>query len=454
MRVLVAAAECSPLARTGGLGEAVAGLAGAIARSGIDVTVVIPRYRHLNDLGARQRGPSPSGALWSITGGDFPVLLVDDPESFDRAGIYGPSPGSGYEDQWRRFGRFSATVRTLAADYDLLHLHDAHTGPAALHAPVPTVFTIHNASYPILGPLPRTAKLVDASAEDVTPGGDLEWYGQAHFLKAGIAGADAVTTVSPTFARRLVADPSLSGGLDGVIKALARPISGILNGIEAGAWDPAADPSLPAPFSESRLAGRAKARNALRKRSGLDRGRMLSGMVTRLTEQKGIALLEPLIDQLVEEGYRFAIVGNGDLDAMVDGWARGHPDAVWHAPYTEELARLVSAGADTFLMPSRFEPCGLGQMYAMRYGAVPVVRLTGGLADTVIDLDEDPGRATGFGFRSFTPASLVKTIRRAGRILTHHPDTWRRLQRRGMSTDFSWDRASERYLNVYRSLGG
>lgn len=452
MRVLLAAAECSPLARTGGLGEAVAGLAGALRRSGIDITVVIPRYRHLAGLGVEQDGPSPARATWRFDGGDLPVLMVDDPESFDRPGIYGPDPGSGYDDQWFRFGRFSATVRRLAIGYDLLHLHDAHTGPAALHAPVPTIFTIHNALYPILGPLDDTARLVSADTDDRAPGGPLEWYGQAHFLKAGVVGAGAVTTVSPTFARELGTDPSLSGGLDGVINALKRPMTGILNGIDNTSWNPDCDPALPMPFSRNQPAGREAAKRSVMELSGFDGGRMLLGMVTRLTDQKGIALLEPSIDRLVEERYRLVVVGNGDLDGMVDGWAARHPGAVWHAPYTEDLARLVSAGIDAFLMPSRFEPCGLGQMYAIRYGAVPIVRLTGGLADTVIDLDEEPQRATGFGFRSFTPEDVLKTIRRAGRIFTHHPDDWRRLQVNGMSTDFSWDEAAALYLDVYKSV--
>ena len=452
MRVLLAAAECSPLARTGGLGEAVAGLAGALRRYGTDVTVVIPRYRHLAGLGVELGGASAARAVWRVESGDVPVLMVDDPECFDRPGIYGPDPGSGYDDQWRRFGRFSVAVRNLADGYDVLHLHDAHTGPAALDAPIPTVFTIHNALYPILGPMEDTARLLGANAQDRWPGGALEWYGQAHFLKAGMARASAVTTVSPTFARELGADPSLSGGLDGVVNALERPPIGILNGIDTASWDPASDPVLPAPFSVSRPVGREAARREVMQRSGLAGGRMLLGMVTRLTEQKGIALLEPSIDILVEDGYRLAVVGNGDLDVMVDGWVGRHPGSVWHTPYTEQLARLVSAGCDAFLMPSRFEPCGLGQMYAMRYGAVPVVRLTGGLADTVTDLDEHPESATGFGFRSFTPESLLKTIRRAGRVFTHHPAEWRRMQQEGMSTDFSWDRASRRYLSLFRSL--
>ena len=453
MQVLIAAAECSPLARTGGLGEAVAGLAGALGKSGVDVTVAIPRYRHLGGLGVEEEAPGPARAIVRLERDGVPVLLVDDPPSFDRAGIYGPDPGSGYEDQWQRFGRFSATVRELASGYDLLHLHDAHTGPAALHSPVPTVFTVHNALYPILGPLEEAGDLVGATLDDRGPGGPIEWYGQAHFLKAGLVSADAVTTVSPTFARELAADPSLSGGLDGVIRALEQPVVGILNGIDTVSWDPSNDPALPAPFTGADPRGRDEARHAILERSGLDRGRMLLGMVTRLTDQKGIALLDPSIDRLVEEGFRLAVVGNGDLDGMVDGWVARNPESVWHAPYTEDLARLVSAGIDSFLMPSRFEPCGLGQMYAMRYGAISVVRLTGGLADTVVDLDEDPPRATGFGFRSFTPESLLKTVRRAGRIFIRHPRTWCRLRHNAMSADFSLDIAAARYLEVYRSVG-
>ena len=317
---------------------------------------------------------------------------------------------------------------------------------------MPVVFTIHNALYPILGPLDEAADLVGADADDRTPGGPIEWYGQAHFLKAGLASADAVTTVSPTFARELSADPSLSGGLEGVINALGHPVVGILNGIDSASWDPSRDPALPLPFSTTRLQGREEARRAILERSGLDPGRMLLGMVTRLTDQKGIALLDPSIDRLVEEGFRLAVVGNGDLDGMVDGWVARNPGSVWHAPYSEDLARLVSAGVDAFLMPSRFEPCGLGQMYAMHYGAVPIVRITGGLADTVVDLDEDPRRATGFGFRSFTPESLIKTIRRAGRIFAHHPVEWRRMQANAMSTDFSWNRAAAGYVDVYQAV--
>lgn len=444
----MAAAECSPLARTGGLGEAVAGLGRALTNAGIDTTVALPRYRHLADLGA----PDTDESVWRLDQDGMTVLLVDDPWAFDRPGIYGPEPGTGYDDQWARFGRFSARIRSMAADYDVVHLHDGHVGPAALDSPTPTVFTIHNASYSILGPMAEAAELLAADASAIALGGPLEWFGQANYLKAGIVEAQAVTTVSPTFARQLLDEPDVSGGMSGVLAARGEPPIGILNGIDTVSWDPRTDPSLPEPFSKGRLGGRTRATGTLLARSGLATDGMLLGAVTRLAEQKGIGLLDPHIDTLVGEGYRFAIVGNGELDPMVDAWTARHPTAVWHVPYAEDLARLLSAGVDAYLMPSRFEPCGLGQMYAMRYGAPPIVRLTGGLADTVVDLDEHPAEATGFGFRTFGPEPLLKTIRRARRVFEKHRADWRRLQRNGMSTDFSWDRAALRYLDVYRSV--
>ena len=453
MRVLLASAECSPLARTGGLGEAVAGLGAGLRRMGVEATAVIPGYRHLTGLGEPAgRAPGPAAGLRRTESGELPVLLVDDPESFDRPGIYGPEPGSGYEDQWRRFGRFSAAVREMSAGYDLLHLHDGHCGPAALSAPVPTVFTVHNGAYFILGPLRETSRLMGATAGERSPGGELEWFGKANFLKAGVAGAGAVTAVSPAYARELMTDTEASGGLLGVLTYRESPVTGILNGIDTDSWDPERDPALPAVFSKERLAGRAEARRALLERTGLEDGEMVLGAVTRISGQKGIYLLHPLIDDLTAEGLRFVFVGGGDMEWMADEWAERHPGAVRRLPYEEGLARLTCAGADAFLMPSHFEPCGLGQMYAMRYGAPPIVRLTGGLADTVFDLDEHPERATGFGFRTLQPESLAKTIRRALRVFQRHPSEWQRLQRNGMSADFSWTAPAAQYAALYQTL--
>ncbi|MDH3305954.1 MAG: glycogen/starch synthase [Acidimicrobiia bacterium] len=449
MRVLIAASEFSPWARTGGLGEAVAGIAHGVASGGHHVTAVIPRYRHLKDIGVPAEPIDGIGPMFTHDEGNVQLLLVDDPVAFDRAGIYGDRPGTGYDDQWVRFGRFSNTVRQLAAGFDVLHLHDAHTGAAALGAPCPTVFTIHNAAYPIIGPLDAARALVGAAGADAEPGGALEWYGEANFLKAGMVAATVVTTVSPSFATQLLEDPTVSNGLHGVLRARSNPIVGIINGIDPEAWDAETDPMLPKPYSSKALAGKKRSRKALlEKVGGLDPG-LIFGNVGRMTEQKGLGLLEDSIDELVAEGARFVLAGSGELDDKVDAWAAQHPNAVWHGEYNEQLNRLIVAGSDAYLMPSRFEPCGIGQMYAMRYGSVPVVRLTGGLADTVIDLDERPGAATGFGFRAFDPMELTKTIRRAMRIHADHQDLWTDLQRRGMETDFSWAQAARRYVDVY-----
>ncbi len=451
MKVLISASELSPFARTGGLGEAIAGIAQGVAGLGHDVTVVIPAYRHLRDEGEVAEEAGATFRTWEH--GAYRVMALDEPELFDRPGIYGDHAGSAYEDQWRRFGQLAAMTGRLATRFDVLHLHDAHTGPAALAAPVPTVFTIHNAAYGIDGPLDEVRALIGAPAAAMTAAGPLEWWGAASFLKAGIVGADLVTTVSPSFALQLADDDTISGGMDVVIRSLPQPVRGILNGIDERVWDPQNDPALPAPYSAVDPTGRAASRRRLIELAGLDDGFLL-GNVGRMSEQKGLGLLDAHLDELVRDDVRLVLVGSGELDGMVDEWAGRHPRSVWHAPYREDLSRLVSAGTDGYLMPSRFEPCGIGQMYAMRYGSVPIVRLTGGLADTVIDIDEHPDAATGFGFRLFEPIELAKTIRRARRTMDRDEDAWGELMRRGMTTDFSWDNAARHYELAYEDAFG
>ena len=443
MRILIAAAEFSPLARTGGLGEAVAGLAQALARTGHDVSVAMPRYQHLQALGEEEHiGPV---AVWRHVEGGVTVLLIDDPDAFDRPGIYGPRAGAAYDDQWWRFGRFSAAVRKLAAGFDILHIQDGHPGPAALESPVPAVLTIHNAAYSIAGPAAQSAAAADLSPSYAAPMAPMEWFGGANFLKAGIIGAAQVSTVSPSFARQIATDPDVSSGMDRLLDG--REVTGIVNGIDTTEWDPDNDPFLPAPIGPD-LTGRKTARAVLLDDLGIEEG-VVFGNVGRMAEQKGLGLLSPDLDRLVAEGARFIFVGNGELDDLVDDWVASHPNAVAHVPFTPALAHLIPAGADAYLMPSRFEPCGIGQMYAMRYGAVPVVRFTGGLADTVADIDEHPTTGTGIGFRPFLANELTKTIRRAMRLI----DTplWRRMQNNGMERDFSWDVAARKYVELYES---
>lgn len=448
MKVLIAAAECTPLARTGGLGEAVAGLAHALTDEDIDVTVAIPRYRHLASLGRPASGAAP---VYRTDLEGVPLLLVDDPEAFDREGIYGPHPGAVYDDEWWRWSRFSRHVAQLAADFDVLHVHDAHPAAAALITQTPTVLTIHNASYPIIGPLRDVSEILEVDPEYRRLGGALEWYGQANLLKAGLIGAARVTTVSPSFAKQLSVDTAVTAGLNEVIRWLPKPVIGILNGIDSERWDPRHDPALPEPFRWGRFHGRRKAKEVLLDHFGLEDGFLL-GNVGRMTEQKGLHLFDDIIGVLVDEGFRLLLVGNGDLDDLVNGWAESHPRAISHQPYDEKLARLTFAGADSYVMPSRFEPCGLGQMYAMRYGAPPVAHLTGGLADTVVDLDEVPDRATGFAFRLLEPIEILKTLRRARRIRERHKGLWRHMQYNGMTQDWSWHRAAGEYAAVYAAV--
>lgn len=449
MRILFVTAEYSPLARTGGLGDAVAGLAEALARSGLEVQVALPRYRALLDVGV----PAGDG-VWAAERNGVEVRLVDDAESFDRpGGLYGPAPGEEFTDSWRRWGRFAVAAARLAVGSDVVHLHDPHAGATALLSPVPSVFTVHNPAHPVLGPLEESLALLGLGPAFGAPSGPLEWFGKANYLKAGLVGATRVTTVSPGFARELAGGPEESFGLGDVVRSLPAPLVGILNGIDAAAWQPDVDPLLPAPFAAGDLSGRAASRDALLERTGLDDG-TLFGMVGRMSGQKGIPLIDPPLADLVADGLRFVAVGNGDLDDTVDAWVARHPRAVAHLPFDDEAARLTFAGSDAYLMPSRFEPSGLGQLYAMRYGAPPVVRLTGGLADSVVDIDEDPTGGTGIGFRPYLPAELAKSVRRAIRYHGTFPEEWRQMQIRGMTHDWSWDRRAAEYVEVYESALG
>ncbi len=446
MKVLVASAEFSPLARTGGLGDAVAGLCHALAASGVDVTAAVPRYRWLAGMGERGPGPGPADALHRLERDGVELALIDDPEAFDRPGdVYGPEPGTGFEDSWWRWGRFALAVAAMAPDYDLVHLHDAHVGGATLLTDVPTVFTIHNPAYPVLGGLAEIIDLLGLGPEAADPAGPIEWYGDANYLKAGIAASGQATTVSPSFARQLGGDPDESFGLGSLVRRLERPLAGILNGIDVTAWDPERDPWLPAPFSAADPTGRAVVRAALLERTGLADG-VVFGNVGRVSEQKGFALVDRPLDDLVAAGFRFVVVGNGDRDDLVDSWVLRHPDAVAHLEFADDVARLAFGGADAYLMPSKFEPSGLGQLYAMRYGCPPVVRLTGGLADSVADGD------TGIGFEDYTPEALEEAVTRAMRQVTDTPAQWAAMRRRGMERDFSWQAQAGEYVKLYRAV--
>jgi starch synthase len=284
--------------------------------------------------------------------------------------------------------------------------------------------------------------------------GLLEFHGKINLLKAGIVAADRVNTVSPSYATETVGDPVLGCGLEGVLGARGSDYTGILNGADYGTWDPRRDPALPAVFGPGDLAGKTRCRRDLLAELGLvdDLDKPLCGFVGRLVTQKGIDLLLPVLGRLARDGFQFAILGTGEkrLEAAVAEAAAGMPERIaFSGEYNDNLAHRIYAGCDLFLMPSRFEPCGLSQMYALRYGSLPLVRRTGGLADTIVDASDKDGN--GFVFEEARPEALLAAMRRA-EALWAKPDDWLNLQVRGMAADFGWSESSVRYEQLYESV--
>ena len=445
MRILFVAAEFAPYVRTGGLGNAVAGLAHAVAADH-EVTVAIPGYRD-----ADMPGRKVAGRPWRRhREGNVEVLFWLD-ESFDRPGVYGPDPSSSYDDNWERFARFSVAVSELAGEFDVIHLHDGHVGAIALTTSVPSVFTIHNASYPMIGPLGPSIEIFGLSPKASVMGGDMEWFGEANYLKAGIVGATQATTVSPGHARELNVD-ALSFGLGGIIRGLFRPILGVVNGIDTDDWDPKTDPMLPKPFSAADLTGRSASRAALLKHVRPRRRVFARQCRVGCRDRRASASSNTISQRWWTRVPDSSSWETETWIALVDSWVERHPKAVVHVPFDEPASRLIFAGSDAYLMPSQYEPCGLGQIYAMRYGSPPIAHFTGGLEDTVFDIDEDPTNGTGFVFRSFDHPSLTKTIRRAMRYRLAMPGLWNRIQTNGMTYDWSWSARATEYEAIYESV--
>ena len=471
--VLLIGSEAQPFAKTGGLADVLGALPPALQRLGWDATVALPRYRGVT-----------AGTLtdtFSVTSGGFTreagfyeapladgatALLVDCPELYDRPGIYG-ADGTDYPDSPRRFAFLARAALEYAARRgtgpDIVHAHDWQAGLVPVYLktiyaahPVlggtPSIFTIHNLAYQGACEsdwLPRLDLGWDQFTVD-----RLEFYGRIALLKGGIIDAAVVTTVSPRYAQE-IQTPAFGFGFDGILRARAADLVGILNGIDVKEWDPAHDPFLPTPFDAADLAGKRDAKLALLQRYGLPADaaamqRPLVGMVSRLVDQKGFDLIAASLEDLLSLDAAFVVLGSGD-PRYQDMWralAARFPNRIGaRLGFDESLAHLIEGGADLFLMPSRFEPCGLNQMYSMRYGTVPVVTGVGGLADTVVDGE------TGFVLADYTPRALAAAVRRA---IAAFGDAaaWRALQLAGMRRDFSWDRSAQEYVKIYqRALG-
>ena len=466
MRVLFVTPEIAPWAKTGGLGDVAQSLPPALAAEGAEPKILVPAYPSLRAAFPQARLvaelPSPGGSLPAArlleAAGDPPLWLLDCPPLFERPGNpYQTPENRDWPDNDLRFGLLSRTAALLGSaasplDWrpDIVHGNDWQCGLAPVylaHAPASraaTVMTVHYLAYQ--GLFPRDALEPLALPAETFVADGLEFYGKLSFLKAGLAYADLLTTVSPTYARE-IQGPELGFGLEAVLRRRAADLVGILNGVDTDVWDPSRDRLIAQRYDLERLEDKAINKAALQRGFGLpvSAAAPLAGMTSRLVPQKGADLVLEVADDLVREGMQLAVLGTGEpeLERALRELALRHPRHVGvRIAFDEALAHLIEAGADLFLMPSRFEPCGLNQLYSMRYGTPPVVRRTGGLADSVSD-------ETGFLFDDPTPQALREALGHALEVW-RTPSAWRALQLNGMRRDFSWRASARAYLGVYR----
>jgi starch synthase len=477
IEVLSIASEVFPLVKTGGLADVVGALPKALASQGVGMRVLIPGYpqvmRALN--GGRTVADLPDyfdGEARLIAGAaqGLDLIVLDAPHLFDRPGnLYLGPDGADWPDNWKRFAALSFAGyelgRGIVEGYrpQILHAHDwqAALVPAyvAFNAPtrVKTILTVHNMAYQGLfgwDIFPELRLDYRAAYE-----GAIEYWGGISYLKAGLECADRLTTVSPTYAFE-ISTAAYGMGFEGILRSRSDVLVGILNGIDTDDWDPNDDKALNEHYGAGSTHLRAGNKAALAAEFGLDPGPgLLFGVVSRLTWQKGMDMLADCIDEIVAHGGRLAVLGSGEvaLENLFRGAALRHPGKVGIVvKYDERLAHLVQGGADVMVIPSRFEPCGLTQLYGLRYGCVPLVSRVGGLADTVIDANEaaiEAGAATGIVFSPATSEALAEGIRRAFRLFAREK-VWRKMQRRGMKSDVSWEASAEKYAALYANVLG
>ncbi|MEN8218500.1 MAG: glycogen synthase GlgA [Pseudomonadota bacterium] len=478
MRVLFVTSEAYPLVKTGGLGDVSYALPNALRQLGVDVRLLLPGYPAVleqlslievhEDIRLYPLQEPIRLLAGTMPGGITPVYVIECSQLYERdGGPYQDSDGKDWCDNDLRFGMLSK-VAALFGNHSLLfkpqiiHCNDWQTGlvPAfsrfnPKHG-ARTVMSIHNMAYQgIFGP--EVVELFGLPPESFSMFG-LEYHGQVSFLKAGLYYADWITTVSPTYARE-IQTLRHGCGLEGLLKERKGNLTGILNGIDTEAWNTESDPYLSRHYNCKNLPVKVRNTQALRTKLRLPPSKKapLLGMITRLTEQKGIDLLLPIIPEILKSGAQLVILGSGDadLEERLQQLAKLYPKRLSvNIGYDEELAHQIEAGANMFLMPSRFEPCGLNQMYSMRYGTIPIVRETGGLADTVVDATEVNIKkkiATGFVFEEEDSSELLSCVQRA--LETFHRKTiWHMLQYNGMTRDLSWQKSAEQYVSLYQEL--
>jgi len=486
LKIVMLAAEASPLAKVGGLGDVIAALPKALEQLGAQVSVVIPAYRSIRtdaaavhpckavpgfDVAMASSVQSAEILQARLSGTQVDVYLIASRNYFDRDGIYtDPATGEGYPDDAERFTFFMKSALELLVrigkSVDVIHCHDSQTAlvPAMLKlnyqghpffSKAGTLFTIHNLAYQ--GIYPRKAlDHAGISPDHFYPQSPFEYWGQVNFMKAGIAFADKVNTVSRTYAREILSDPEFGFGLEGVLQSRAADVSGIVNGIDYDEWNPEADPLIAARYSIRDRSGKKRCKEDLQRRFRLPVAPAvpLLGIVSRMVDQKGFDLLAEAMGSLMALNLQLVILGTGQkkYHSIFRQIASRYPGRVGvELSFDNELAHKIEAGCDMFLMPSKFEPCGLNQLYSLRYGTIPIVRKTGGLADTVIQFDGGGGTGTGFSFSQYSPEAMLAAIRQA---LTVYDDAgaWEALIVRAMSQDWSWSRSAGQYLQLYQNI--
>jgi len=479
MKILVASSEVHPFSKTGGLADMVGALGKALARAGHRTGIVTPLY-----AGIRERCPKlkPAnlpldfplgmrrvlGEVWSLDAeAGLTIYFIDQPEFFQRAGLY-QKDGLDYPDNSERFIFLSKAVVHLAQHLDwkpeFVHLNDWQTGFAALmlyhqrqflgHRSAPRCcVTIHNLAYQGLFPASHFA-LTNLPWEYFHPSG-VEFFGKISCLKAGISFADIITTVSPRYAREITTE-EFGCGLDGLLRYRQASLHGILNGVDYDEWSPAANHHVMHPYSLENLGGKADNKIDLQReyRLPVSPSVPLFGNIGRLVEQKGVDIMLGALEEMLGAGIQFVLLGSG-----APGFQRAYQDLALRYPrqvavkigFDEGLSHRIEAGCDFFIMPSRFEPCGLNQMYSLRYGTIPIVRATGGLDDTVTDPRENPQKANGIKFSEYSARALAKALRKA-LVLYQNPEILQQFQHQAMTADFSWGRTAREYLRVYRKV--
>jgi starch synthase len=480
LNVLSVASEAVPLVKTGGLADVVGALPAALAPHGVALTTLLPGFPAV--MQAVKRGKlihsyenllGQEARLIAGKLGDYPLIVLDAPAFFAREGSpYSDPSGKDWQDNWRRFAALGRAAADLAGGlvkarkFNLLHAHDWQAAmalaylrfaPLAGSKPVPSVITVHNMAFQgyygreifkHLG-LPKSAWAIDG----------VEYHKGVGFLKAGMEAADIVTTVSPSYAQE-IRMPAFGMGLEGLVVNRGDRVRGIVNGIDPAEWNAASDPHLAATYTARTLAKRAANKRALEAEFGLEAGDgPLFIVISRLTWQKGMDVLLEVLDHLVGIGGRLALLGSGDaaMEAEFRAAAARHPGRIGvRIGYDEALSHRMQGGGDAILVPSRFEPCGLTQLYGLAYGCVPIVARTGGLADTVIDANlaaRNADAATGIQFSGVDYPTFAAAVSRTV-ALYHQPEAWKAIQRNGMKADFSWTNSGKVYADLYRELTG